>query len=180
VYTLYMKKLMLKKGNGFTIIELLIVIVVIGILALLSLNTLSGVQEDAKTSKAQSDIGKLSSSLAFAKVASGQTLIEITSNNCSECACRTALIGAELPRTHPCWTDYELLLGQIELAGGEPLTDFYGGDAWGSPYMLDQNEGEFGPTDCRPDLISSAGPDRNLLADTDNITRELPLSISCS
>lgn len=43
-------------GKGFTIVELLIVIVVIGILALLVITTYSGIQAKARNSKRQTDI----------------------------------------------------------------------------------------------------------------------------
>jgi prepilin-type N-terminal cleavage/methylation domain-containing protein len=47
----------LKKNNkGFTIVELLIVIVVIGILALLVITTYGGIQSKARNSKRQADI----------------------------------------------------------------------------------------------------------------------------
>ena len=47
----------LKKNNkGFTIVELLIVIVVIGILALLVITTYSGIQQKARNSKRSSDV----------------------------------------------------------------------------------------------------------------------------
>src|SRR5271170_5409527 len=50
----------LKKSNkGFTIVELLIVIVVIGILALLVITTYSGIQAKARNAKRQSDIKSL-------------------------------------------------------------------------------------------------------------------------
>ena len=50
----------LKKSNqGFTIVELLIVIVVIGILALLVITTYSGIQAKARNSKRSSDVKSL-------------------------------------------------------------------------------------------------------------------------
>ncbi len=50
----------LKKSNkGFTIVELLIVIVVIGILALLVITTYSGIQAKARNSKRTSDLKSL-------------------------------------------------------------------------------------------------------------------------
>ncbi len=49
--------------KGFTIVELLIVIVVIGILAALVLNTFSGVQKRARDSERQTDINSLSTQL---------------------------------------------------------------------------------------------------------------------
>lgn len=46
----------MKHKNGFTIVELLIVIVVIGILAALVLNSFAGAQEKAKIASANSGI----------------------------------------------------------------------------------------------------------------------------
>jgi prepilin-type N-terminal cleavage/methylation domain-containing protein len=48
-----------KRNQGFTIVELLIVIVVIGILALLVITTYSGIQAKARNSKRQSDMKSL-------------------------------------------------------------------------------------------------------------------------
>ena len=45
-----------KRNQGFTIVELLIVIVVIGILALLVITTYSGIQAKARNSKRQTDV----------------------------------------------------------------------------------------------------------------------------
>ena len=48
-----------KKDQGFTIVELLIVIVVIGILAAIVITTYSGIQAKARNAKRQSDIDAL-------------------------------------------------------------------------------------------------------------------------
>jgi prepilin-type N-terminal cleavage/methylation domain-containing protein len=48
-----------KRNQGFTIVELLIVIVVIGILALLVITTYSGIQAKARDSKRSSDVKSL-------------------------------------------------------------------------------------------------------------------------
>lgn len=48
-----------KRNSGFTIVELLIVIVVIGILALLVITTYSGIQAKARNSKRTSDLKSL-------------------------------------------------------------------------------------------------------------------------
>jgi len=59
-----MKKLhKLRNQKGFTIVELLIVIVVIGILAALVLNAFSGVQAKARDTKRQTDVRAISSQL---------------------------------------------------------------------------------------------------------------------
>lgn len=49
------------KSKGFTIVELLIVIVVIGILATLVIVTFTGIQQKARDSKRQTDINALDS-----------------------------------------------------------------------------------------------------------------------
>jgi type IV pilus assembly protein PilA len=48
-----------KRNQGFTIVELLIVIVVIGILALLVITTYSGIQAKARNAKRQNDVASL-------------------------------------------------------------------------------------------------------------------------
>jgi general secretion pathway protein G len=52
-----------KHDKGFTIVELLIVIVVIGILALLVITTYSGIQQKARNSKRASDIKSLQTNI---------------------------------------------------------------------------------------------------------------------
>ena len=52
-----------KRNSGFTIVELLIVIVVIGILALLVITTYSGIQAKARNSKRSSDVKSLQTHL---------------------------------------------------------------------------------------------------------------------
>jgi len=52
-----------KRNQGFTIVELLIVIVVIGILALLVITTYSGIQAKARNAKRQSDIKSVQTQL---------------------------------------------------------------------------------------------------------------------
>lgn len=52
-----------KRESGFTIVELLIVIVVIGILAALVITTYSGIQAKARNSKRQTDIQAIQTQL---------------------------------------------------------------------------------------------------------------------
>ena len=60
-----------KRNQGFTIVELLIVIVVIGILALLVITTYSGIQAKARNSKRSSDVATIQTQLEafFSKTA---------------------------------------------------------------------------------------------------------------
>lgn len=52
-----------KRTQGFTIVELLIVIVVIGILALLVITTYSGIQAKARNSQRQTDVASIQTQL---------------------------------------------------------------------------------------------------------------------
>lgn len=52
-----------KRNEGFTIVELLIVIVVIAILALLVITTYSGIQAKARNSKRQTDLASIQTHL---------------------------------------------------------------------------------------------------------------------
>jgi prepilin-type N-terminal cleavage/methylation domain-containing protein len=58
-----MKLKTIKNSKGFTIVELLIVIVVIGILAALVLNSFRGVQERARDTKRRTDVNAQASQL---------------------------------------------------------------------------------------------------------------------
>src|ERR1700733_2911389 len=51
------------KSKGFTIVELLIVIVVIGILATLVIVTFTGIQQKARDSKRKTDVGAVQAAL---------------------------------------------------------------------------------------------------------------------
>jgi len=53
----------LKKQKGFTLVELLIVIIIIGILATLVIVTFTGVQQKARDAKRQTDINALKTQL---------------------------------------------------------------------------------------------------------------------
>lgn len=69
----------LKQKSGFTIVELLIVIVIIGILAGLVITTFVGIQQRARNSERQTDINSVSSQLEgyFAKNSGYPTLDDL-------------------------------------------------------------------------------------------------------
>lgn len=72
-----------KKEKGFTIIELLIVIVVIGILAALVITTFSGIQQRARNTERETDVKAIHSQLEsyYAQGASSYPSISQLQNN---------------------------------------------------------------------------------------------------
>ena len=63
---------MMKKHNGFTIVELLIVIVVIGILAGISIVAYSGISNQANDAAVQQDLATIAKKVELWKVEKGQ------------------------------------------------------------------------------------------------------------
>lgn len=158
----------MKSNSGFTIIELLVVISIIGILSTLIVVATSSGREKARVSEAQSDIRLLRSAIMVAQQEAGSPLVTITADGCSECACRT---GLDMRNTNgTCFTNWQDSLVRIQNAtnGVVPRLSDYLRDPWGSPYALDENEREIGPTDCRPDTLRSMGPD-GIYGSTDDI-----------
>ena len=60
------------KDRGFTIVELLIVIVVIGILATLVLTTYNGIQEKARDTKRKTDVNAMQSQIEAYQAENGK------------------------------------------------------------------------------------------------------------
>lgn len=147
------------KSRGYTLIELLVVISIIGILSTFIVVATSTGREKARASEAQSSIRLIRSAIMVAQQEAGSPLTAITSDGCSECACRT---GLDMRHTNgACFTNWQDSLIRIQNAtnGVVPRLSDYLRDPWGSPYALDENEGEMGPGDCRRDTLRSMGPD---------------------
>lgn len=79
------------KATGFTIVELLVVIVVIGILASITIISYSGITKKAVTSTLQSDLSNASKQLKMYQVNNGKFPTSIDAGNCPIPA--DALIG---------------------------------------------------------------------------------------
>lgn len=130
------------KRAGFTIVELLIVIVVIAILAAISIVAYNGVQQSAKVAKANSDLAALNKAIQTARVATNKNLRDITGSNCSACG-GSAVINSSLDA--------------ISTASGANLAALKAGDPWGNFYRIDENEGE-GATPCASRDALSVSP----------------------
>ena len=130
-----------KQTHGFTIVELLIVIVVIGILAAITIVSFNGVQERAKTTQAQTDLRNLTQAITAARNNTGKTLFGVTGANDSR---QTKALA-------------DAALDAISDASGISVTGLKKGDPWGNWYRIDSNELEQGPADCRKDVIEVNG-----------------------
>lgn len=127
------------RKTGFTIVELLIVIVVIAILAAISIVAYNGIQNRSKVAKANSDLVTLRKAIEVARLSQNKTLLQITGSGCTFCATDKAL-------------GYNNALTAISAAGNTNLDSLRAGDPWGNVYQIDENEGENG--NCSRDLIA--------------------------
>jgi prepilin-type N-terminal cleavage/methylation domain-containing protein len=141
------------KQKAFTIVELLIVIVVIGILAAITTVAYTNVKERAATSKRDADTTMYLKAILAARTNESTTLNRITGSptapsNWSAGACVSAANNPsatepkDLPKTHTCWVRYYENLSKIGAAAGVNLDGLRSGDARGNPYTIDENEGE--------------------------------------
>lgn len=145
-------KTVLNKDKGFTIVELLIVIVTIAILAAITVIAYNGIQNQARTSKIKSDLATLSKAIQAARVNEGKALSQITGSSYSSNQCTNKAAGtdlATLPDTDTCWVNYNLALQKISDASGIDITGLV--DPYDRPYVIDENEGVSGS--CNRDGI---------------------------
>ncbi len=133
---------------GFTIVELLIVIVVIAILASISVVAYNGIQDRSRNSKVAADISQIVKAVQLARTSRDLVLINITGVGCTRCTCPYSVGDttpySQLPKTHNCWVAYNNTLTAISNASGVNLSGLRDGDPWGSPYQIDENELENG------------------------------------
>lgn len=147
-----------KKSRGFTIVELLIVIVVIGILAAIVIVAYGAVQDRARHAKIDSDTKQISKAIMAARVLTGKSMREMTGSDGTASDCIHEPDGTNLATldhaTDPCWVAYNLALKNFQTASGIGLTGIV--DPWGQPYYIDENEGEFPlPGYCWMDIIGT-------------------------
>ena len=145
-----------KLQKGFTLVELLIVIVIIGILVAISVVAYNGITGKAQSARRDSDMSQLLKAITIARNNTDQTLGEITKDFWSMGKCISVVDNPEgiepkdLPKTHVCWAKYYLNLDRISDASGIDLQSLRAGDPRGNPYVWDESEGESGDY-CRKD-----------------------------
>ncbi|MDP4011661.1 MAG: prepilin-type N-terminal cleavage/methylation domain-containing protein [Candidatus Roizmanbacteria bacterium] len=172
---------MVKRLNvgGFTLIELIVVIGIIGILATIGMSSYANIQKKAKETKVASDLKEIKKAIESARITTGQTLGQITGNYCSACStCWGAGDLRKVPDSHLCavrWLNAVTTISTKGLIGVEDIRR----DSWGSPYWLDENDGEYAGNLCRIDTIASPGPDGIAGTADDIYIRLKPISAGC-
>lgn len=165
--------------KGFTIIELLVVIAMIGLLSSVIFASLNSTRKKAAYAKVQAELDQFRKAAIIAQGESGKTLIEITASNCSACSC-TGRDVKNIPTSDQCYILWVSALTKIQNATGGIVSglDKMTRDPWNSPYGLDENEREGGPTDCRLDYITTVGPD-GIYGTGDDLGVSIPHSRTC-
>lgn len=131
--------------RGFTIVELLIVVVVIAILAAITVVTYNGIQTLAYDSKIQTDLANLKKAIMIARESTGKTFMQISGTAYTASGCAALPSGsdlANLDQEHTCWTRYHDTLNRISNESNMNVRGLL--DPWGRPYFIDENEGEGG------------------------------------
>lgn len=129
--------------KGFTLIEILVVIAIIGVLVTVVVASIYTARQKARVTKMKQEVAQIVRSVEIAKTAGYTNLISMTGNACTYCGGPTeSVLAASLLS----------LATKADTPGLEKITR----DPWGAVYGLDENEAEFGPTDCRRDYISSS------------------------
>jgi len=132
------------RTGGFTIVELLIVVVVIAILAAISVVAYSGIQSRAQDAKIKSDLAMLQKAITVARINSGTPLFNITQHGAPEAGCLGKATGTDLATLNKssdsCWTLYNTFLDRVSNSANIDVRGMT--DPWGRPYYVNPNEDE--------------------------------------
>lgn len=150
------------RSKGFTLIELLVVIAIIGILATVVLASLGEARERARNAHTQSSLNQLRTLIVGAQIEGSQTVLEMTNagGNGTYDSCPVATDLSSLSTLHACVSDWRNAIDTLAAAFGNTSSEAFYEDAWGSPFLLNEGEGEDPMNPCVVDTITSAGSDR--------------------
>ena len=157
----------MSKHNGFTIVELLIVIVIIGILATLVLNTFSNAQNNARIAKAEAELQTVDKAIQALNVDTGKwpngCVAGIQSNPEVEIELASAGL-TQTPSVGVVDTDCEWTTANVADWKGPYVADETIIDAWDNSYVFDpdyyawRNCADFAEESVQS-VIVSYGPD---------------------
>ena len=160
------------KKNGFTLIELLVVIVIIGILAGIGISSFKNYKLKAQTAKVTAETKPLLDALIIARTLNESPLRYVTNHTSSGWSGCVSIDLRNIPDGSVCMNNWNNARNKISQISGIGLSAFKR-DPWGSPYLLDENEGEAAGNYCRRDLLQSAGPN-GVAYDDDDIEINIP------
>lgn len=122
-------------SNGFSLVETMVAVAIIGILATIGTVDFTKFAVRAKYARARSEMSGISTLIQGLRITEEKFAFQLTGNTCSACSNTPAATWIALGYTGPAL------------------------DPWGQNYQMDENNGEFGATDCRNDSIWSGGAD---------------------
>lgn len=143
-----------KAQSGFTIVELIVIMVILGILSTIVIVSLQGLEKRALDTQHKADASILERAIVIARVNADLSLYKInglpsTDTTVSKCLTSTTE-PKDRPKTDICWTTYYNSLDKISAASGINLAPFKRGDKRGNPYTIAENEERTG---CTADYI---------------------------
>ncbi|NCS98759.1 type II secretion system protein [Candidatus Parcubacteria bacterium] len=163
------------RNKAFTLIELLVVISIVSLLSSVVISELNKSRNEAKMKVSLEKVRILRDNIIIAQGNTGNTLRQITGSGCSRChsSCSNTDLKNVSTECYSRWVnavdDIFNVSGEIYRSSKESLYR----DAWGSPFILDENEGEVSTAYCRRDTLNIVGPD-GVYNTSDDIRINLP------
>ena len=131
--------------RGFSLIEMVIVVAIVSILTTIARVSYDRYIYRSRVAQVESFAAQFEVYIMARSDSDNQWQMNaLTGSGCSAC---------NYYGTAPLMTDPTILTLWKSLGYDEvPM------DGWGHAYVVDENEGEFGAADCRPDVVISGGP----------------------